>query len=44
MEKTGISNTVSDFASVSLTPVNDNATIIGYIDTLVDYVKIERVP
>lgn len=44
MKKTGVANTVSDFTSISLIPVNDNATIIGYIDTLIDYVKIERVP
>ena len=44
MKKTGVANIVFDFTSISLTPVNDNATIIGYIDTLIDYVKIERVP
>jgi hypothetical protein len=39
---TGIANTVSDFTKLDLSALDDGAASLGYIDQLIDYVKVER--
>lgn len=43
-EQTGIAASTSDFTGVDLTAVQDSSTLIGYLDQLVDYVKVELLP
>lgn len=43
-QQTGIDNSASDFTSVDLSAVQDNLTMVGHLDQLIDYIKIEELP